>query len=123
MTCAYQKCSRSFESKRSWSRYCCPGCRRNAWRQTQREKYAKERALHPKPPPRVRPKRKRLMCNFCGMAHATDRCRRVREPVKQFGTVVNGEYVPPEGVKVRMLQIPRTVHGDTLGRLLKEMGK
>jgi hypothetical protein len=44
--------------------------------------------------------------------------------VKQYGTVdAQGNYVPPPGVKVRVLEISRTVHSDTLRRVLGEMGR
>ncbi len=65
---------------------------------------------------------RRLKCKWCAGQHKTDICpNRYGEVVKQYGTIgPNREYVPPDGVKVRYISIPPTVHGDTLKRLLKD---
>ena len=42
------------------------------------------------------------------------------EVVRQYGTVVDGVYVPPEGVKVRVWHLTRCQHGEELTRMMKE---
>ena len=123
MICAYQACSKEFPPSEIHlnKRFCSFECRRKAWRDARRDKTAKERALHPKPKKTAKPKRKRLLCVTCGMAHRTDKCPRSkeREVVKQFGTVVNGRYLPPPGVRVRYIELPHEVFGEELTAMLK----
>jgi hypothetical protein len=64
---------------------------------------------------------RRLHCHWCQGKHVSTACpNRAGNSIKQYGTVVDGLYVPPKGVKVRVLAIPSTVHGSDLTRILKE---
>lgn len=65
--------------------------------------------------------RRRLKCHWCGGKHVSTLCQnRDGGIVNQFGTLdQDRNYVPPPGVKVRVLSIPIHVHSDTLNRLLK----
>lgn len=125
MTCAHQPCSLRFTPKPGRrQRYCCEACRRHAHRKAQRTARATARRAVCDVPRPKHVRRKRLECKWCGMGHRTDLCPRNRNVVKQYGTVdAQGNYVPPPGVKVRVLEISRTVHSDTLRRVLGEMGR
>jgi hypothetical protein len=69
------------------------------------------------------PRKRRLHCHWCGGGHVSTDCpNRDGSTVKLFGTTdADGNYVPPPGVKVRVLSIPTTVDSDQLTQMLKEM--
>lgn len=81
-----------------------------------------ELAYDPRPPHK---RGKRMRCKWCHRAHTTDRCpdpgNRTRWK-KLYGSMgPNREYVPPQGLNVRVMQLPPTVHGEDLSRILKEL--
>ena len=112
-TCDAPGCEVTFMKRNSSHHYCSTGCRdRGRW---DRQMKAASVAA-PGEPGYTR----KLYCHRCGGRHKSADCRNRRAFVKQYGTVVDGRYVPPQGVAVRVVKIPRTVHGDTVGELLKE---
>ena len=126
MICAWPPCSRPFKpNPRRRKRYCSVPCQQHGLRKRMRELRAAERAKRvdmPRHKPAVR--RARLECKWCGMGHITTACQRNRNVVKLYGTVdADGRYVPPPGVTVRHVQIPQNIHGDRLGKILKELGR
>ena len=69
---------------------------------------------------------KSLRCKWCRGPHKTSDCLRPGTRAKLpiiTGTSdpETGDYIPPPGVAVRYVVIPRTVHSDRIARLLKEM--
>ena len=67
--------------------------------------------------------RKRPRCHLCGGRHRSSECSNMSplvEKCRQFGTVVDGRYVPPAGVTVRVFQLSRQQNGDDLTRIIKE---
>ena len=66
---------------------------------------------------------RRLRCHWCRGGHISTACpNRDGKTVKLYGsTGPNGEYIPPPGVRVRHLVIPRTVHSDRLTVILETL--
>jgi hypothetical protein len=63
--------------------------------------------------------RRKRVCVRCRGSHLTQLCPNRSPAIRQFGTVdQDRKYVPPEGVQVRVIQIPRHVHGDQLEAFL-----
>jgi len=66
--------------------------------------------------------RTRLRCMRCGGRHMGNACR--EGPIeRKYGTVVDGRYVPPEGVRVRVIEAPYAMFGDQLKGYLAKRGK
>jgi hypothetical protein len=96
------RCQRPFHQSRSTAKYCSGSCRTKAHH---------ARAGH-----------KPLRCHHCGGKHLGSDCQTKTNGItKLYGTVVDGRYVPPPGVNVRIMQIDSMTHGDTLTRILREL--
>jgi hypothetical protein len=65
---------------------------------------------------------RKLHCHWCSGGHVSSDCpNRDGKTIRLFGAVVDGRYVPPPGVKVRIMQLPYDIHGDRLTTILKEL--
>ena len=117
MNCAHKHCCRLFKPNSPAQRYCSTDCRHRAYHGA-----GLTPEMRVKRPPR--PKGRPARCKWCRGAHPTDKCPGMGATlVKRYGTVVDGRYVPPPGLEVRVLSIPTTVHGDTLAYFLKELDR
>lgn len=109
-----ERCFTVFKATVSTRRFCSRHCQLLA-------KLARKRASTPRIPRELKPRQKRqLFCHHCGGKHRGDRCYSRAPAVRHYGTVVDGEYVPYPGTKVRVLAIPNTIDGEQLTRILKE---
>ena len=105
MKCENGLCGKEFKPHTKDQRFCCKPCGHQSRRCTS----------PPKP-------RKHLRCHHCRGLHQTSQCPNRGESVRQFGTMdQDRNYVPPPGVKVRVLVNPPTINGDQLKAMLKEM--
>lgn len=99
-----ENCNKEFQRNSAHQRFCSDPCRYQSGRRTN----------PPKP-------RKSLRCKWCRGAHQTNLCPNRGPAIRQFGTLdQDRNYIPPPGVKVRILSIPRTVDGEQLKAILKE---
>lgn len=88
------KCGNTIDNPLSWQKYCSTRCRS-----------ASNNPHRPRKPRKTRPK--------------TPTKPSIR---KEFGTLgPDREYIPPEGIHVRVISIPNTVHSDTVLQLLSEV--
>jgi len=96
------QCAGEYQPIQPAQKFCGDSCRNRAH-------CAKQKAI-------ARPRFRRLKCHFCRGRHVSAACpNRYGESVKLYGTMgPNREYVPPPGVRVRVLVLPNTVHGDML---------
>lgn len=96
------QCAATIEKPRRGQQYCNDSCRNRA-------NCAKQKAI-------ARPRFRRLKCHFCRGRHVSAACpNRNGTQIKLYGTLgPNREYIPPPGVRVRVLVLPNTVHGDML---------
>ena len=96
------QCGGIMEHPRPGQRFCNESCRN-------RNHCARQKAT-------ARPRFRRLRCHWCSGKHMTAACpNRTGECVKQFGTLgPNREYVPPPGVKVRVVHAPYNAFADQL---------
>lgn len=107
MTCPY--CEREFTATREGNKFCSASCRGKAYRAQGRTAEMRSR--------------RGLRCHWCRGHHHSLACpNRAGATIKLYGTMgPNREYVPPPGVKVRVVSIPNTVHGDRIGKLLENL--
>ena len=110
MKCRSPRCGREFRALSSNHAYCSEACRMGTYRRAGLTDEVRVRR-------RGRPAR----CKWCGGPHVSDACSGSEVVVKRYGTVVDGRYVPPPGLRVRVLSIPTTVHGRQLTTILREM--
>lgn len=113
--CPCARCGKPFQPKRIGMKFCTKACATLAY-QRQGRTAEIERM------PGTTSHKTRLRCHWCRGPHPSDRCEnRARQApiIRQFGTVVDGEYVPYPGNKVRVIAIAHTVNGDTLTAFMK----
>lgn len=101
------QCAGEFAPLQPTQKFCGESCRNRAH-------IAARKAI-------ARPAFRRLKCHFCRGRHVSAACpNRDGEVVKLYGTLgPDREYIPPPGVKVRVLVLPNTVHGDMLKSFIK----
>lgn len=115
--CANEHCGNPFVRSRLGQIYCSDRCRKTTGNRARLERKKLVCADQPK----AKRKRRSLLCHWCRGPHVSTACpNRAGAAVRLFGTQApDGSYVPPPGVRVRVLEVPYSLRGDELTAILK----
>lgn len=116
IACANEGCGAPFTRLRLGQIYCSDRCRKTTGNRNRLQRKVRSDVDVPK----AKPKRRSLLCHWCRGAHVSTECpNRAGSAIKLFGTQApDGSYVPPKGVRVRVIKLPWAMCGDQVAEFL-----